>query len=365
MRAANIKIYIAPSGSDDSSIWFYEKGGNIDLRSRRQLHGQCNLPPGYELRFVPRSASQYITFSDNSAKVTLSTSYSFSKALTAIVQVIFASITLYRSRGDQIARYGYAAFGLTVVPYLVMSVVNLFGNLVTPEYPSLFLISSDIMDEASRRPGYLVDGEVGKIETVKPTASESGMKHGSFVSGDNGSLLFNSIENDKELSPGIVISMDEAKQSIFIPSCSTFIADKRPHQEIIRHLGQERSEDQGEVIFDKNLFLGSLLVFATCLAIVGGLSGFHAGKSTTAQRVWTMMWLTFGFVYGFQYGIVSSFFDQALAKVSIWPCEIESKDRCFMFSYVSLFLLLTSPAIGGLVISGQMLQVYGSCIRID
>jgi hypothetical protein len=36
----------------------------------------------------------------------------------------------------------YAAFGLTLLPYLVMSVVNLVGNLVTPTYPTLYMVDS-------------------------------------------------------------------------------------------------------------------------------------------------------------------------------------------------------------------------------
>ena len=35
-------------------------------------------------------------------------------AIVAIAQMIFSSITIYRTRGDQIEKYGYAAYGLTV-----------------------------------------------------------------------------------------------------------------------------------------------------------------------------------------------------------------------------------------------------------
>ena len=82
----------------------------------------------------------------------LSCSYSFSRALVAVVQTIFASVTLYRTKGDQLQHYGYAAFGLTVVPYLVMSIVNLISTIVTPDYPTVYLVRSDIMDEALYTP---------------------------------------------------------------------------------------------------------------------------------------------------------------------------------------------------------------------
>lgn len=50
--------------------------------------------------------------------------------IAAVVQAISAGITLYRTRGDQIDRYGFTSFGFTVVPYLVMSVVNFFAQYV-------------------------------------------------------------------------------------------------------------------------------------------------------------------------------------------------------------------------------------------
>ena len=55
----------------------------------------------------------------------LSSSFSFSQATVAMFQLVFASVALYRTRGDQIQRHGFAAFGLTVAPYLTMSIINL------------------------------------------------------------------------------------------------------------------------------------------------------------------------------------------------------------------------------------------------
>ena len=67
-------------------------------------------------------------------KVQISASFSTIKAVVAILQTLYASFTLYHTRGDQLAQFGYAAFGLTVTPFLVMSIINLAANLVTPEY---------------------------------------------------------------------------------------------------------------------------------------------------------------------------------------------------------------------------------------
>ena len=89
-------------------------------------------------------------------------SYSIPKAVIAIAQLIYAVVTLYQSCGNQIDTFGYSAFGLTVIPYALMSLVNLIGNLVTPEYHALHLVASDVMYEAIRR-GACFDGVVGRL----------------------------------------------------------------------------------------------------------------------------------------------------------------------------------------------------------
>lgn len=58
--------------------------------------------------------------------------YNIPKLIIGLVQAIWATSTLYRARGDQIDRYGYAAFGLTVTPYAFMSVLNIIANISNP-----------------------------------------------------------------------------------------------------------------------------------------------------------------------------------------------------------------------------------------
>ena len=60
--------------------------------------------------------------------------------------------------------YGYAAFRLTVTPYIIMSLVNLMGQIATSEYPTLFMVHSAEMDEA-KRPGGFSDGVIGTVTT--------------------------------------------------------------------------------------------------------------------------------------------------------------------------------------------------------
>ena len=77
---------------------------------------------------------------------------------------------MYETRGDQIERYGYAAFGLTVAPYLVMSIINLIGTVLTPDYSTLFMIESEIMEEAGQSDGACFRGAVGRLAFKRPIA---------------------------------------------------------------------------------------------------------------------------------------------------------------------------------------------------
>lgn len=84
------------------------------------------------------------------------------------------------------------------------------------------------------------------------------------------------------------------------------------------------------------------------LAIVGGLSGFHSGNGTKAQRGWTMSWLVIGTVYGQWGGLFGGAYSNSYLVAML----------------LALFMGIV-PAIGTFVVVGQMLKSYGSCIRIN
>jgi hypothetical protein len=71
--------------------------------------------------------------------------------LIAVLQFTYAAVTLVQTtRGAQIDTYGYAAFGLAVVPYAMMSLVNLMSAMMSPSYSTMFMVSNEVMDEAIR-----------------------------------------------------------------------------------------------------------------------------------------------------------------------------------------------------------------------
>jgi hypothetical protein len=94
----------------------------------------------------------------------LSHDYSLIKVLLALGQLCFAIATLYRTRGDQIEKYGYAAFGLTVIQYALMSLINLLANVCCPQYPTVYMVETAVMREARMHPGAVFEGVVATID---------------------------------------------------------------------------------------------------------------------------------------------------------------------------------------------------------
>jgi hypothetical protein len=124
------------------------------INLERNVQGVQHLPQGYTLAILPTFAKVMSTFPDTEEAVTVSSTWNAAKILITIIQTFYASFTLYEAtKGQQTDQYGYAGFGFTVIPYVVMSIVNLFGSLVTPDYPAMFLVWSAELKEAQDRGG--------------------------------------------------------------------------------------------------------------------------------------------------------------------------------------------------------------------
>ena len=96
----------------------------------------------------------------------------------------------------------------------------------------------------------------------------------------------------------------------------------------------------------------ALLLALAPIAIVGGLSHFHAGSSTVAQRAWTMSWLGSDIYAGFALG------------VALRPADKKETHEILNSSALFYTLMFSAPALGGFVVVGQMVKEYGSCIKL-
>ena len=300
--------------SPSKSCWWEVAEGYEPIPKHSDILGEYWLNEDYYLAFVPHYAD--LTFSQPHMRsnadtgttrqaVTVSESYSVTQAFIGIVQALWATLTIYQAQGDQIQVYGYAAFGLTVVPYAFMSVVNAVANLLTPQYATIFVIRTPAMTEAEQR----------------------------------GKACFKDAFDVDLLS--VPVSAIPAK---WTPVIQMYMP---------------------------------LLLGLIPLAIIGGLSGFRAGNSTSLQRGFTMAWSIVGIVYGLVLHSSSPDRGDALEEEEMRRKDKKHREHRSVAQYLmdgaacessapdmgilSLTLLCSPPAIGGMVLVGLMINEYGNC----
>ncbi|KAF2494436.1 hypothetical protein BU16DRAFT_487543, partial [Lophium mytilinum] len=159
LQRVHVCVFAAP--------WSYCRYEGPESANSRTVRSSPDLPEGYKLVIVPPDTPIRPLNVDNGDNI-ISCSHDWVTGLIAVAQAIFAIVTLWQSRGDQVQRYGYAAFGLTVAPYATMSFVNLLGTLMRPDFDAVYLVGSPAMLEARSRvkgsPEGYFPGTVAELE---------------------------------------------------------------------------------------------------------------------------------------------------------------------------------------------------------
>lgn len=309
-----------------------------------RVHGVCVLPPGYALCIISptvavreigdvnlltcspepvviNSQAQATSVNDQRRSLLglseqvnkpptmkLSSNLNIPKALIAIFQFIYASVTLYKTKGDQIERYGFAAFGLTVIPYLIMTLVNLIENVITPEYPKAYLVHSAIMDEAKQCSSARFEGIVGTIESS--TDSLDAVFEGSE------DTLEGAVEThvilDQVTKHKTTHSFKAAFEKDNVGRMLLLRGDNCPAEEVVFDAGDKINNFKGtnpttiEIAAGpdyvakrtnegpKALDWGAFFVGCLAFLIVGIMTHFKPGGSTLVQRGSSMMWIASG-----------------------------------------------------------------------
>lgn len=206
-----------------------------------------------------------------------------------------------------------------------MSLVNLVGGLVTPSYPTLFLVHSSIMDEARNRES-VFDGVVGSLNEIPiPEVEGAELISGDFTSSAGGDHIGSTTRNVTPASihfespaaprPNLTSidilsydSNDPYAACVFVPSSPNFQRQKFYSYQISR--SSPRNTPSGNGYLNKDpvkvgvlenagpVPLATIFVSALSIAIIGGMTGFHAQNSSVIQRLATMLWVTFGISFG-------------------------------------------------------------------
>ncbi|KAI9659659.1 MAG: hypothetical protein M1829_006567 [Trizodia sp. TS-e1964] len=202
------------------------------ISSFRKVHGNitpANVPEGYKLATVPGNA----LFRENSTAIP--SSYSLVKVFVSIGQAALGISTLYLARGNQISLYGYSAFGLTVVPYSIMSLVNLLGNAITPEYPALYLVHSTVMDEVLRR---ITEGTVNETEPARPSFRFE-LVVGSLVEDQDSPMQISSTEAPRAQNVPFAIGTASIVATDNSTAAHVTLRDSRPPTDLLENASQE------------------------------------------------------------------------------------------------------------------------------
>lgn len=260
-----------------------------------------------------------------------------------------------------------------------MSLLNLMGQVASSNYPTLYMVHSEVMDEAIKRKG-VFDGVVGTLvpasggetrEFTVDTKSEPIVRKDRFRYhnwDDTAEYILRRKDGEETVERQVTRVGKSPRGMILIPMCAPFTRkntknpwDNSDNWRITRNLF-----NKNERWFNESNFLNFVApVFFGCIsiAIFGGISHFRKGEeSTSLQRGFVMSWLIVGFLFGPIAGSISKWVADYGDEIMIYRdvFDIFIKTLKFIFLYAVTLV----PAVGGLIVVCQELLQYGSCTRI-
>lgn len=372
--------------------WTYCRKSRPDSVGSRTIRcAPTELAPGYSIIMLP-SCTPVRNLVDDHAIDRINCQYDIMRGLVALVQALLAIQTLYQTRGDQINRYGYSAFGLTVAPYAIMSLVNLLGALSRPEYDAVYLVGSPIMVEERRRRGLdgYYDGVVGEVFEADTDRNDAFVDNAieaptQFIKGP---VKFVTIDNELyahfpsrtiasprggttedmliKVSLSTMPPASSVRANLYIPNASPFSynrADKSPLTESLPSPANlEISKWPSKLLPRSTRYIKRSRYFAfaislTPIILIQVLSKFRAGSSTVSEQAITMLWLAWGSAIGYlvaRFEKRDTIGEKVDGVTQVWSVLLKAV----------FFVVLGAPAIAGWVVVAKMLKEYGKCVKL-
>ena len=437
---ASLSIYRPPWLNDMTRFWSYIDTSHGESRIElRFVFGLSEQPQDaqYKFAFVPRNAKVFGLLDSTPSpsvpdkpphrspnpfessvstpegpKYSLASSSNLARGTVALLQLLYALVTVYHTNGDQVNQYGFAAPGLTVIPYAIMSGLNLLASLVAHQYPTLYLVRSSVMDEAERRTGKRFHYVVGRIVDDSGTDSDNTVMNGwSEIAGsfkdDNEVLHVSPSAEDERIE-----ICNSSRQRIYVPACPRFQRRDDTKTSPLRQFNEwETRQDEHGLEFPRYMarrqraliqpsffsisrlssqmqscrppiryiplsksqrpqcrsypFWGlnayeTLLVFFISGAeffIMLAVSNFSGQQSTLVQRAIIVTWLFSGSLFVALIPLTKHLTVLANSKkVDLRSVLLKIVLYIYEFSY-------GAPLIGGFVVVSQMLKAYGVCYK--
>ncbi|KAL8949949.1 MAG: hypothetical protein Q9222_003981 [Ikaeria aurantiellina] len=345
-----------------------------------KIHGVCQLAPGYALSYIPEDVKIFshikhlrsLSISrllglNHAPQIKLASTHDVPRILFSIIQTVSGAYSLYKARGSQIDRYGYAAFGLTVLPYMMVSIINLIGSLLTNEYETLYLVHSSTMDEMKLRGG-LCDGVVGTLE--RPDHQQFVYDEGENETQPEGQNIQFTMAGGEAICHEID-GPPPAKRELQISTSNHIdpVQEEWPSSRSFKQWRRLKKEDREEAVATPLLRVPShssftrlspawyqtsinaltlvLLVLALGLPhmIIALLSGFKNNHSTSLQRTFVLNWLICGQLQGYGVSLVES---------------VNGKSNVVR-SFLIIFATYGSYCVMGFYVVAQEMIEFGTC----
>ncbi|KAI4271293.1 MAG: hypothetical protein LQ337_006118 [Flavoplaca oasis] len=347
-----------------------------------KIHGVCQLAPGYALSYIPEDMKVYshikhqrsLSISrllgvNHTPDIKLASTHDVPRILFSIIQTVMGGYSLYKARGTQIERYGYAAYGLTVLPYMMVSVINLIGSLLSSEYETVYLVHSAIMDEMKLRGG-LCDGVVGTLERpYHQTDVYIDGERETRPQGQTNEFTYSGGElhchDATDGSPKVELQVSAANDKHSVKdiwlaqkwghSCQAARKRRKKGEEgppanpllcVPSHSGFTRLSPLWYQDWLKGLtILLLMLALGLPYVIIAVLSGWKVNNSTDTQRTFVTNWYICGQIQGYAVSMVEG---------------VDGKKNV-MKSFIIIFLTYGSYSIMGFYVVVQEMLQMGTC----
>ena len=230
-----------------------------------------------------------------------------------------------------------------------MSIVNLIGSIVSPDYATVYLVDSEILQEASRREGARFEGMVGRITAADPTlGNKDYIDPSSFQVGDDGRIFVTINFRKFFTSDGNVREISVTKE---VWTKNTLADSSQLHHLVVRSYYDVSRRSR--VKYFVKIF-ASLIVGSIPILIIGLMSHYHEGQYTLGtiggkmlRGMLMLFWLFYGLFLGLVLEIGNHKYRASITLIQ-WICM-----GCGLVLIIAGFRLV-----------GGMLEEYGSCVKL-
>lgn len=311
LRAAYISRYIVLPGTTVHGQYPSTTKSNVSDDSEN------SAPPViYDLIRVPRSFTVNPPPNSGPTPIKLTYNYNILQGVAGIIQILSGSFSLYQVSQRQLSRLGYASYSLTVVPYILMSFLNLLATMCERQYPSMFLVIYRGLEPTS-------------LVADNPPVTEVGPKSSDDIAAVKSERTGGPKSASDPLEVDVIGVVGEAYGDLsqrLIPRTWSFYVNA--------------------TLLAYSVVIGGLSCIAAPYIIIYLLTGFRAGDSTRSQRAWFMAWLVISQFYG-------------LLRVTEYLKKNNSGGGRLLILFIITYV--GTAAIGGFVVVGQMIMNDAFC----